>query len=189
MSIAAFRLERFDRDEVNAPPHPQLTAAVEDAYQRGYRQGQIDAETRQMGALTTALLICAEKLADEHMIRASARDDVARSMGRLLDALIDKIGPIGQREQFRAFLTDQLEDLSSQAAQSHCLIRCAAELAPDVSQVLQQLKLTGIRVEVLKDPDALAEVELAGGLAIFDPAKVIDSIRSLSQNLVLETQA
>src|SRR5690554_4169921 len=121
MSITAFRLERFDRDEEKAARFSGSADALEDAFQRGYQQGKAAAETEQLGQLTTALLDCAERLADERIIRAAARNDVARSIGQLLDAVLDTIGPIGQRDQLKVFLADQLERLSSHTDQGHCL--------------------------------------------------------------------
>lgn len=189
MSAATIRLERFDRSNLGAGSSPRISEAIEQARLEGYRQGQDDARAAELATLTTALIDCSEKLADESLIRLSARQDVARSIGPLLEALIQAIGPAGYYEQFEAFLTDHLAHLSLLPDQRKCTIRCPADLGSQLGQILQKYNLKHILIEPLPDGITAVTVSSEGGEAIFDPQDTINIIRQLTSNMAKELKS
>lgn len=186
MTAATLRLERFDLGSLHSPTPPHSPEALNNAFEEGYRQGQEDVHANQMAALTEALLECAEKLADDDLIRASARQDVARALGPLLDAIIEKICPSTHQDQISAFLEGQLGQQATASDQSNCVVRCPPDIQLQAAQILKKYELTRIRLEPALGTASAAEVVFNGGSAIFDPDATISLIRQLADDTARE---
>jgi hypothetical protein len=185
MRSSAIRLDSFvaGAGYIGAPSG---TAGLEAAFQRGLEQGLNDGRELSLDALTSALAELHGGLAAHQAIAATQRREAMSELLPVLDAMVDLLGEHSARARLRDALMTELERISEIATPRRLLIRCAADMRPDVESCLKRAGFPDALIE--ETPDGAQAVELVADKAAitFDADAAIAALKLIIADIMTE---
>ena len=173
----------FDEEPIEVPESP------EEVFQRGYVQGRQAAEDVELAALTDAIQEIAAKLEEDRASSLSQRQQAIRALMPILRAILDTIGPIGERERLETLLTKELSRIVEQAPYRRCTIRCSPDLAARVGDIIAASADPSL-LRIDEDPECQGlDIGLDGGIIAFDATIVMARLRQHISNIFGEEDA
>lgn len=185
MRTSAIRLDSFavGSGHIGAPLG---ASGLEAAFQRGLEQGLNDGREISLDALTGMLAELHGDLAAHQEIAAAQRREAMSELLPVLDAMVDLLGANSARARLRDALMTELERISEIATPRRLLIRCAADLRPDVESCLER---AGFPDALIEDaPDGSPAVELVADKAAitFDADAAIAALKLIIADIMTE---
>lgn len=185
MTSAALRLESFGY-AVTQRPRILSPVDIDQAYHDGHECGLADGREASLDTLSRELAQICQSM---HLMEAEAvkiRRDALASVGPILTAIVDLLGPASSRERLLAALGDELGRIVQSGSVPKLQIKCAPDLRADLQDCIDR---AGIQGASLDDSDAAmsgAELFINGGSISFDPSRAMTEIKNLIAELHTE---
>lgn len=155
--MTSFRLETLAPEGTAGPSgalaeRRRIEAIREEAYQKGYLEGQAvatDAFLEEQNRLSAELV---ETLADARMTNEAARRHVTATIGPLIAGIVKAIAPTLADAGVAAEILSLVERALSRPGGPRPRVRCAPELAPRIAEALAE---RGLDAEVEEAPELM----------------------------------
>ncbi|MDP5308575.1 hypothetical protein [Paracoccus spongiarum] len=181
MTLAHFKLESFSAASAGMAEMIFGKAELDQAYADGLAEGLTRREDEQLRNLGAGLERLAQALADDEARRIALRDEAARALAPILDAILDSIAPAADSLRLQGALRDELTRLARLGTPLRARIACGPRLRGLVERCLEEAGLAGIELsEAEADKICLS---LQGGRIEISPAQIAQDIRALISEL------
>lgn len=185
MKSAALRLESF-AFEMMQRPTVFSPVDIDQAYHDGHERGLAEGREHSMDRLSGELAQICQSM---HLTEAEAtkiRRETLASVGPILTAIVELLGPVSSRERLLAALGDELGRIVQSGTLPKLQIKCAPDLRADLQDCLDR---AGIQGATLDDSDPAmqgADLFINGGSISFDPARAVTEIKTFIAELQTE---
>ncbi|WP_233253272.1 hypothetical protein [Paracoccus binzhouensis] len=164
-----------------------MTAAdVEAAFHRGHEQGLTEGRERSLDALTRALEDMRQDMLATRQAEAALRREISAGLAPVLQAIVALLAPRSERERLRDALAAEIARLVEHAPDCRLILRCPADLQPDLADCLDRAGFAGARVEELPAGARMVELLCSQGRIAFDPARVATDLTAIIDDIMTE---
>ncbi|WJS83322.1 hypothetical protein [Paracoccus sp. TOH] len=185
MRPAALRLDSFAAGQAR-PARPRTAAEVEEAFHRGHEQGLAEGRERSLDALTQALAEIRQDMLVACQAEAALRREINAGLAPVLQAIVALLAPRSERERLRDALAGEIARLVEHAPDCRLVLRCPADLQPDLAECLDRAGLAEAQVENLSAGARVVELLCGQGRIVFDPARVAADLTSIIDDIMTE---
>lgn len=185
MKGSAIRLDSFAAGAGLAGPSACITE-MEAAFQRGIEQGLNDGREHSLDALTAMLAELRGSLSAHEDIAVTLRREAMAELLPVLNAIVDLLGAHSARARLRDALTSELGRIGQIARPCQLLIRCPADMRPDVETCLERAGFSDALIEDTRDGALAVECVADKTRIIFDPEAAVAALKLIIADIMTE---
>ncbi|CAM3236660.1 hypothetical protein SAMN04488021_10591 [Paracoccus aminovorans] len=185
MRPAPLRLDSFSAG--NGRPGLTVTMLdVDEAYHRGHEQGLTEGRERSLDALSLALADCRQEMRASQQHEAALRREILAGLVPVLHAIVDLLAPRTQQSRLREALATEMTRLAEHAPDQAIVLRCPADLRPDLMDSLERARFPQAQVEDALPGQPVVQLVAGQGTIVFDPALVVGGLKTLIDDILTE---
>lgn len=185
MKTAALRLDCF------TPRTPEAAAsaladALGDAFRQGHELGLSEGRSASLDAVSQALDDLRHDLAASTETRLGHRREFLAEMAPVLEQIVDLLAPGARAGQLCAALEQELARLAGHSPERAVLIRCPADLRPQITACLARAGSPTARLEELLPGQDMVELTCDQSRTLIDPSRLTLALKAIIAEITAE---